>query len=137
MYSEGFVLKTEGEYATVGVKRQTACDTCRAQCGGHCDKASTVETVVKNTLCAEVGDKVMLYTVTSTVMKFAFETFVMPIIMAIAGFVIPRLLNADVTLCGILSAVTFLMSFVIIWLKYRNRKSWENIEMYKILEKRK
>ena len=137
MFSEGYVLKTEGEFATVGVKRHTACDTCRAKCGGHCDKAATVETVVKNTLGAEVGDRVMLYSVTSTVLKFAFETFVMPIILAIAGFVLPWLLNCSATLCGTLSAVAFLLSFVMIWLKYRNKKSWENIEMYEILEKRK
>ena len=130
-------MKTEGEYATVGVKRHTACDTCRANCGGHCDKAETVETVVKNTLGAKVGDRVILYTSTSTVLKFAFEVFIMPIIAAIAGFVIPWLMKADTPICGIIATAAFLSSFVVIWLKYRHRKSWESIEMYEIAERKK
>ncbi len=135
MLSEGFVLKVDGEFATVGVKRHTACDTCRANCGGHCDKASTVETVVRNTLGAKQGDRVRLYSRTSTVMGFAVIVFILPLIAAIAGYIIPQLLGATVTVNAIVSAAFFLLTYVVIWRIYGKKNSYETIEMYEILEK--
>lgn len=135
MISEGFVLKTDGEFATVGVKRQTACDSCRAQCGGHCDKASTVETVVKNTLGAKVGDKVRLYSSTATVMSFAIAVFIIPLITAALGYAVPYLLGASTGVSVILTFTAFILTYVAIWLIYRNRKSYDTIEMYDILER--
>ena len=134
MLSEGFVLKVEGEFAVVGVKRHTACDSCRAQCGGHCDKASTVETVVKNTLGAKVGDRVRLYSGTATAMGFAATVFLLPLIMAGIGFAIPHLLGGTTAVNASLSVAAFLLSYLGIWLKYRNKKSWETIKMQEILE---
>lgn len=136
MLSEGFVLKTDGEFATVGVKRQTACDTCRAQCGGHCDKASTVETVVKNTLGAKVGDRVRLYSRTSTVMGYAMTVFVLPLVMAAIGYAIPYFLDGKVWLNATIAVLAFVLTYVLIWLKYGKKKSYETIELYEILERR-
>lgn len=134
MLSEGYVLRIEGEFATVGVKRHTACDTCRAQCGGHCDKASTVETVVKNTLGAKVGDRVRLYSGTATVMGFAATVFLLPIVMAGAGFAVPYLLGGSTAVNSVAAVAAFFLSYLGIWLKYRNKKSWETIKMQEILE---
>lgn len=137
MLSEGFVLKTDGEFATVGVKRHTACDSCRAQCGGHCDKAATVETVVRNTLGAEVGDRVILYSETQTVMRFAATVFILPLIAAALGYAVPYLLGGKTVLNAVISVVAFLLSYGGIWLKYRNKKSYETIKMKEISEKKK
>ncbi len=136
MLSEGFVLKVDGEFATVGVKRHTACDTCRANCGGHCDKTSTVETVVKNTLGAKPGDRVRLYSRTSTVMSFAIIVFVLPLIMAFAGYAVPQLLGGSIAINAIICVTSFILTYVIIWRIYGKRKSHETIEMYEILENR-
>lgn len=136
MLSEGTVLKTEGEYATIGVKRHTACDSCRAQCGGHCDKASTVETIVKNTLGAKVGDKVTLYSRTSMVMGFAMTVFMLPLVMAALGYAIPYLLGGTVGINAAIAVASFLLTYVIIWLVYGKRKSYDTIEMHEIVEKR-
>ena len=136
MLSEGIVLKTDGEFATVGVKRQTACDTCRAQCGGHCDKASTVETVVKNTLGVKVGDRVRLYSRTSTVMGYAMTVFVLPLIMASLGYAIPYFLDAKGWLNATTAVLAFVLTYFFIWLKYGKKKSYETIELYDILERR-
>lgn len=134
MYSEGIVLKVEGDLATIGVKRHTACDTCRAQCGGHCDKASTVETLVKNTLNAKVGDKVRLYSRTTTVLGFASLVFVLPIIITALGYAIAYLSGASTTTSGIIALLSFVITYLAIWLKYKNKKSYDTIKMYEILE---
>ncbi len=134
MYSEGIVLKLEGDLATVGVKRHTACDTCRAQCGGHCDKASTVETLVKNTLNARVGDRVRLYSRTTTVLGFASLVFVLPIIITALGYAVAYLSGASATASGIIAILSFVITYLAIWLKYKNKKSYDTIKMYEILE---
>lgn len=137
MLSEGIVIKKDGEFITVSVKRKTACDTCRAGCkGGHCDKVQDVETVVKNTLQAEIGDKVRLYTDTSTVMVFAMTVFMLPIVIAAIAYVIPYLLGAGITISAITATLGFVLSYVLIWLMHRNRKSYNTIKLYDITEKR-
>ncbi len=133
MLSEGFVLKIDGEFATVGVKRNTACDTCRANCGGHCDKASTVETVVKNTLNAQVGDRVRLYSRTSTVLTYALLVFIVPIIAAMLGYFIPDFLGADTVLSAIICIVAVAIYYCIIYLSFKNKKPYETIQMYDII----
>ena len=137
MLSEGIVTRTDGEFITVSVKRKTACDTCRAGCkGGHCDKVQDVETVVKNTLQAEVGDKVRLYTNTSTVMVFAMTVFMLPLVIAAVSYAIPYFLGADITISAIIATLGFILSYVLIWLLHRNRKSYNTIKLYDITEKR-
>ncbi len=134
MVNEGIVLKLDGEFATVGVKQLSACDTCRAQCSGHCDKATTIETVVKNTLGAKVGDRVELYSRTSTVITFAIEVFVMPLVLAILGYLIPYLLNASSTVSAICAISGFILSFVILKILHGKRKSFDTIIMKRIIE---
>ncbi|MBE6651148.1 MAG: hypothetical protein E7613_07525 [Ruminococcaceae bacterium] len=137
MLSEGIVIKANGEFITVGVKRRTACDTCRADCkGGHCDKVETVETVVKNTLDAKVGDRVRLYTNTSTVMVFAMTVFMLPMIIAAACFAIPYFLGAGITASAIIATLGFVLSYALIWLIHRNRKSYDTIKLYDITERK-
>lgn len=132
MKNNGTVLKIEGDFAIVGVKRQSACDTCRAKCGGHCDKAETVKTKVKNTLFAKVGDEVVLYTKTSTVLTYSFAVFVMPIVLAFLGYLIPHLLKLDTAVSVVLSVVMFFMSFIIIRFIWGKKEAHEQIEMIEI-----
>ena len=134
MLSEGIVLKVDGEYATVGVKRQTACDTCRAKCGGHCDKASTVETVVKNTLNAKAGDRVRLYSKTSTVMRFAITVFFLPIVTAFIGYALPYMLSASTAVCAVCAVAAFVLTYLVIWLIYGKKDSHDTIKMHSIIE---
>lgn len=134
MVNEGIVLKLNGEFATVGVKQLSACDTCRAQCSGHCDKATTIETVVKNTIGAKVGDRVELYSKTSTIMTFAIEVFVMPLVLAILGYLIPYFLNASATSSTIYAIAGFLLSFVLLKVLHGKKKSFDTIIMKRIIE---
>lgn len=135
MKSNGTVLKLDGEFAIVGVKQHSACDTCRAKCGGHCGKATTVETKVKNKLKANIGDKVTLYTKTSTVLTYSFAVFVMPIIFAFLGFGFARLLNLSNTLSIICAVFMLFLSFAIVRLIWGKKEPYEKIQMVEITEK--
>ena len=131
MESKGVVLKIEGDFAVIGVKRLSACDTCRAKCGGHCDKGETLEARVKNTLHAKCGDNVVLHTETSTVMGYALAVFLLPIALAIIGYIIPTLL--DLKNLSIISAgIFFLLSFLIIYLIWGKKDPSEKIVMVRI-----
>lgn len=133
MKTKGTVLKIEGEFAIVGVKRHTACDTCRAECGGHCDKASTVETKVRNTKGAKVGDEVELYSKTSAVMGASLLVFVLPLVMALIGYAVPRLLSIGNTISAMVSLLFFLMTFFVIWKIWGKKDKFTEIEMTRII----
>jgi positive regulator of sigma E activity len=133
MESKGVVLRIEGDLAVVGVKRLSACDSCRAKCGGHCDKAQTVEAKVKNSLNAKCGDSVVLHTKTSTVMGYALAVFILPIILAVIGYLLPTLFNFKNL--SIISAIFFFfLSFFIIFLIWGKKDASEKITMIRIEE---
>lgn len=135
MKSKGTVLKLDGEYAIVGVKRHTACDTCRAKCGGHCDKAETVETKVKNTLNAKCGDNVILYTETSAVLGFASAVFLLPLLLVLLGYLIPYVFNLSGKISIISSVFFFFLSFFIVYLVWGKKEVNEKIIMLEIEER--
>ena len=132
MKSEGVVIRLEKGFAIVGVKRLSACDTCRAKCGGHCDKASTVETKVKNDLDAKIGDTVILSTDTKKVLLYAFLVFLLPIISAITGYVIARELSESTLISCLLTLLFFLLTFFVIWLIWGRKDTNKNIKMIEI-----
>ena len=133
MKTRGTVLRVDKDYAIVGVKRHTACDTCRADCGGHCDKASTVETKVKNTLSAKIGDEVELFTETARVMRLALLVFVLPLITAALGYLIPYLCGLEASVSAVTTVIFFLATFFFIWIFWRRKDRYEKIEMTRIL----
>ncbi|MBQ7896998.1 MAG: SoxR reducing system RseC family protein [Clostridia bacterium] len=133
MKTKGTVLKIEGKYAIVGVKRHSACDTCRAQCGGHCDKASTVETKVLNSKGANVGDEVELYSKTSAVMGGALLVFILPLVMALIGYAIAYFLGARSIISALFSLIFFLSTFFIIWKIWGKKDKFTEIEMIRIV----
>ena len=71
MTKEGIVTRIDGDTAVVLVKTMNACDVCRAECGGHCDKARLEKVCAKNDIGASVGNRVMLYSDTKSVMLFS------------------------------------------------------------------
>ena len=133
MKTQGIILKTDGEFAVIGVKRHSACDTCRAECGGHCDKASVVETKVKNTLGAKVGDTVEIYSKTSSVILASLLVFVLPLIMAIMGYIIPMMLDAKTIISALFSFIFFLFTFFVLWRIWGKKDKFTDIEMIRII----
>ena len=134
MKNEGVVIRLEDNFAIVGVKRLSACDTCRAKCGGHCDKASMVETKVKNTLNTDVGDTVVLFTDTKRVLLYAFAVFVLPLIFSFAGYVIANKVF-NISSISLFSAILFFsLTFFVIWLIWGRKDANENIKMIEIKE---
>ena len=132
MKSEGVVLRLIEGYAIVGVKRLSACDTCRAKCGGHCDKASTVETKVKNTLDARVGDTVVLSTDSQKVLLYAFSVFLLPIILAFIGYFTANALFESAVFSALSALTFFVLTFFVIWLIWGRKDTNTNITMTEI-----
>ena len=133
MKTQGRILKIDGDFAIVGVTRHSACDTCRAKCGGHCDKASTVETKVENTLNAKVGDTVELYSKTSAIIGASLLVFILPLVMAVIGYVFPLIFNASTLFSAILSFIFFVMTFFVIWKIWGKKDKFTDIEMIRII----
>lgn len=132
MKSEGVVIRLEGDFAIVGVKRLSACDTCRAKCGGHCDKASTVETKVTNRLGAKVGDLVVLFTDTGKVLLYAFLVFLLPIILSFSGYFVVYSVSQNVPVSATCGVILFALTFFVIWLIWGKKDTNENIKMIEI-----
>lgn len=122
MVKEGTVTRVENGFATVLVKTQNACDACRAECGGHCDKARLEAVVAKNEPCARVGDKVLLYSETKTVMLWAMLVFVLPVIACFATVITVSFYTSSPLLLTLTALITFFGIFTVLRLIFRNKK---------------
>ena len=100
MQTKGTVTAIDGAYAVVKVRRRAMCDGCPHDpkdpnaCGHTCAMSSLLGdrkdmTVrVKNTENAAEGDTVVLESAERTVLLSAFLFFILPLILAVAGYFI-------------------------------------------------
>lgn len=122
MTKEGTVTRVENGIATVLVKTHNACDACRAECGGHCDKARLEKVTVNNDAGAVVGDRVMLYSDTKSVMLWAVLVFILPIVLCFVT-VIPTYIKTSSPLWSTLVGVAvFFGTFLALKFIFRNKK---------------
>ncbi len=127
MQQIGIVKEICGEFATVEVSRQSACEGCHANTDGGCaacvsfgDKKTTAK--AKNTANAKVGDRVLLETNSGTVILYAAAVFLFPIILAVVGYILGSLLKlAAAAYIGAL--IGFILAFVIVWATLNKRAS--------------
>lgn len=121
MDKEGIVVKTENEMATVIIKTIAACDTCRADCKGHCDKAKPISIEAKNPLKAEIGDSVTVYTKTGVILAMAIFTFIVPIVVtATTVFLFAKFIKAS-PLPAIFGIIAFSLTIVLLYLFFKNK----------------
>lgn len=85
MKTEGIVKAVNGEMCTVAVTRKSACGEGCAHCGG-CAEAGVRQCVAKNTVGADVGDRVIIETSDKYLLKTAFLVYIMPILVFFAVF---------------------------------------------------
>ena len=107
MQTKGTVTAIEGEYAKVEVRRRAMCDGCpndpsgSDSCGHACAMGSllgdrkNMTVRVKNTENAAPGDTVVLESAERTVLLSAFLFFMLPLILAAAGYFIAGALFAS------------------------------------------
>jgi sigma-E factor negative regulatory protein RseC len=79
----GRIIKVEGEMAEVIIKRHTACEKCGG-CNLGTDKGNTVR--AKNSIKAQVGDKVYINMENIGVLKAAAIMYILPLVAMIIGF---------------------------------------------------
>ena len=119
MESIGTVISTAKKMATVNVKRVSACGENCANCKGGC-VATTIETVVENSVFAEVGDVVKIESNTADVFRAAFFLYMLPVLVAIAAAVITYGIKMNDISVILISVVSFFGSFVVIK-RFENR----------------
>ena len=83
---EGIVIKLGGSTAWVKTTRSSACKACasRASCQAN-DQGKAMEVEVNNPLGAKIGDRIVLYFETSSLLKAAFLLYVFPVLCMLAG----------------------------------------------------
>ncbi len=122
MTKEGIVAKADNNIITVLIKTHNACDACRAECGGHCDKAKLEAIQVKNTLEAEKGDKVIIYSETKRIMLYAFCVFVLPIVLTVACVLYLSSLTTSPLLLFLAGVFVFVSVFAVLHIIFKNKR---------------
>ena len=107
----GTVINTEGNKATVSVRRVSACGENCANCKCACE-ATTAVSVVENPIGAAVGDIVKIESDSTAVLRAALILYIVPVLVAIISAVIGSSFSA---VCGIVLCVAmFFVSFFVI-----------------------
>lgn len=101
MKEQGFVVKANGEVATVRFSSSSACAKC-----GACMRFSDSEVSVNadNMIGAGLGDLVAVDIEPAQVIKASFLVFIMPIILLIIGYYLGKAVSETV---GILAGTLF------------------------------
>lgn len=114
MIQKGKVISLDGEYAVVEVMRTSACAGCSKQEGCIACKKKT-RTRAYNSAGAKAGDTVTLESASGTVLLYALVVFVLPLVLAIGGYLAAALFTGKQTLQILVSACIFVLTYVIIY----------------------
>lgn len=134
MTKEGIVAKSENGTLTVLIKTHNACDACRAECGGHCDKAKLEVIEIENTLGAEKGDRVIVYSKTKRIMLYAFCVFVLPVVLTvICTLCLSSLTNSPLLLFAS-GVFVFILFFAILHLIFKNLRDNDVFKLERIIK---
>lgn len=125
MKQKGTVIDIQGEYATVEVMRTSACVGCSQQEGCIACKKK-IQSRAYNPMGAKKGDTVTLESPSGTVLFYALLVFVLPLALAIAGYLAAALFT-DVQIIQIsVSACIFILMYVIIYFIFDRNPNAKN-----------
>lgn len=127
MTVEGVVIDTDGSYATVRIKRRSACGHECGEC--RLCSAHDVEEKLLNTVGAGVGDTVTIGTSSAEILKMAFTVYFLPVLgTAFFGFLSHAIFdNAFITLAVV-------SIWLVLWLLYIKHYNHNVLEVSRILE---
>ena len=113
------VIETKGTLAVVEAERTSACEGCHKMAEGNgCSVCSLMgswkklRSTAENRVGAKVGDRVTVETATSRVLFYAALVFVLPILLAIAGWLFAGIFSKEVLWRGVGAAIGFVLTFV-------------------------
>ena len=123
MKTKAKVISLSGEFAVVESARTSACEGChKAQEENGCSVCSMMgsdrmmRSKAKNTVGAQVGDSVWIESKTSRMLWYAVLVFLLPLLLAFAGFGVAALFTESLGLRVAGGAVGFVISFVAIFI---------------------
>ncbi len=109
----GVVKKTEKDIAYVTVNRVSACGENCAHCKGGCTPSS-VTARVENPVGATEGDRVKIETDTNKVLFASFVLYIVPVLFAIFGAVITKMMTDSVPFLVLVCGAMFFGAFFLI-----------------------
>jgi sigma-E factor negative regulatory protein RseC len=85
-FEEGIVIQTDMNFARVRTTRSSSCKSCSARdsCSAS-ETGKTMEVDALNTAGAAVGDRIMLYFETGSLLKATFLLYIFPILCMLLG----------------------------------------------------
>lgn len=133
MKQNGFVIKTDKEYATVEITRTSACEKCHsADACFSCNKKMQAKAL--NEIGAQVGDRVEIESSSSMILAFASLVFILPIVFALSFYYIGTLFTTGLLTPFLISFGGFALSFVLIcFLVNKTAASKNNVKITKII----
>ena len=143
MKNEAKVIATDGIYATVEVERSSACEGChKSEDGQGCSVCTLMggnrkfSATAHNKMRACVGDRVVIETKTERVMLYALLVFLLPVVVAILGFVVASFMTDRAVWQTVGAAIGFGLSFLGLFIYSRNvQKKRCDIEITEIIAK--
>ena len=117
MTGEGIVVKTNGNVATVKIKRSSACGHDCGEC--NLCKNPDIEVDILNPIDAKIGDKVKIGTNTSKVLLSAFVLYMLPILGAFALYAVLSSCRLSTPVIAVSEVLWFVVWFVFV--RYFNK----------------
>ncbi|MEN8246175.1 MAG: SoxR reducing system RseC family protein [Thermodesulfobacteriota bacterium] len=117
---EGIVIKLGEKTAWVKTTRSSACETCDSRGSCHSgEQGKEMEVEVTNSVGAAIGDRIVLYFETSSLLKAAFLLYVFPVLCMLAGAALGHWLSLKYQLNPSLGSATtgflcLILSFMLV-----------------------
>ena len=120
---EGIVIKLGDRTAWVRTTRSSACNHCASRESCHTgEQGKDMEVEVTNPLGAKIGDRIVLYFETASLLKAAFLLYVFPVLCMLAGAALGHWLSPRYDINPSLgSAVTGFLGLVLSFLLVKMR----------------
>lgn len=119
------VLEVKGDQVKILVQRKTACGHDCSKCGG-CGGAENRPLVgyARNDAGAQAGDMVEIFSEEGTVVKRAFITYMIPLVVFFVAYLVPYLNGVSGGMSGVIGVVGFCLSIwgVIGYDRYMQKK---------------
>lgn len=127
MVGKGIVIKTDGQRATVKIKKTSACAHNCEDC--EICQNPEYETTVINAVGAQAGDTVLIEAPGKSILFLAFLTYVLPVAGSFLAYAAGAAFFKS-TAAGVLTVAVWLAA----WLLFLRRYSSKKVKMSTILE---
>lgn len=101
MQKAAVVVADLGDYKEIEVSRSSACEGCSQNKNGSCHACialgdnRAMKTKARDEVGAKVGDRVMVETDSNTVIRYAAEVFLLPLLLAAVGYFVGGLFGKE------------------------------------------